>query len=115
MQNVDRLIDQVSEFRNRIKYLIQFYLKVNILNKKRVELAKKGKLLKKINSFKKDICQKCINIDQAFHIERDRQKMYAQLTDKPLISQKVMLTKNLLSLANEQNRKVRKIVEEKLF
>ena len=52
-------------------------------------MIKKISLLEKLKTYSRDVCVKVENIDQAFFVERNRQKVYSHLVRKDEIVQKV--------------------------
>lgn len=77
-------------------------------------IVKKLKVLNKIKPYKKDIDMQFANIDQAFYIERNRQKLHAHFMNEPTFTEKVLLFKSILSLISKQNKKLVSLVESEL-
>lgn len=55
-----------------------------------------------------------VNIDQAFYIERNRQKLYAHFVNQPTFTEKVLLFQNILKLISKQNKRLVGLVESEL-
>lgn len=70
------LYERTVASRERLKFFRVHFQKILALNQRRIVLAKKLQLLSKIKSYAKDVNQQFVNIDQAFYIERSRQKLY---------------------------------------
>lgn len=114
MAKVTRMLIKLSACRQVWTPLIAHFRRMQSLRNRQQKTLKKIELLKKLKSYQKEVLLPINNIDQAFFVERSKQKMYHHLERKSDMVEKVVIFKILKNRVHLANLNVVRLVKANL-
>ena len=108
------LCQTISCYREHLKPFLAHYRRMQTLKRKKQILSKKISLLKKLKAYSKDIYLTIENIDQAFFVERNKQKTYNHFVRRDETVQKVQLFKKFKERINMANKNTIRLMDQSL-